>query len=364
MLNATSINKFLNNNILAGTKIPHSTSYPVIRQENNKYYLAVFVFFFTRDDIETGKVDRPTVWAIADIDTGEMIEERQTQDKEFSNAPYDVKYDVHSDGQHDTSEQYYEEALSLLDIVRDNIIKSDIFNSEVYAEYMKMILASIPDEYKRFYNDLSIEYPDKEDEEYVNNGGSKSVETDNINIKDVLEAVLKLQKSFDDKIAQDDHKNSLFDNMHRELIKYQNGAIDKKIDAMAMDIIMLNDNVKKVIEQNTDVEVSEDAFKKLIRQLRGISEELEDILYRENIEPFSVAGDDVDVKKQKIIGTVEADDESLNNKVAERGAEGYEKEDRVLRRENVRIYKYVNNTQEETPEEQSEEQLKEQNEEE
>lgn len=159
-------------------------------------------------------------------------------------------------------------------------------------------------------------------------------------INEIKDALTKLQKSFDDKIARDEHKNALFDNMHRELTKYQNGALDKKIDSMAMDIIILSDNVKKVIAQNGDAEANEETFKKLVRQLQGISEELEDILYRENIEPFSVPGDEVDVKKQKIIGTIDTDDESLNNKVAERGVEGYEKEDKVLRRENVKIYKY------------------------
>lgn len=213
-------------------------------------------------------------------------------------------------------------------------------------------LKKIMEEKHKDNTEESTEGGEQQEQANVDSLGLNKSENDYL--QTIQEALERLQKSFDDKIAQDEHKNSLFDNMHRELIKYQNGAIDKKIDAMAMDIIMLNDNVKKVIEQNTDVEVSEEIFKKLIRQLSGISEELEDILYRENIEPFSVVGDDVDVKKQKIIGTVETNDESLNNKIAERGVEGYEKEDKVLRRENVRIYKYVEKVQAETPEEQLE----------
>ena len=44
----------IQNFILNGVKIPHSTSQPLIFRENEKYYLAGFVFFFSREDIEKG----------------------------------------------------------------------------------------------------------------------------------------------------------------------------------------------------------------------------------------------------------------------------------------------------------------------
>ena len=336
--------------VLNGVKSPHKSSYPVVYEEDGAYYLAVFVFLYTREDIETGSIDRPTIWALCDIESGELKAEYQTREKEFSGASYDTKYDVHSDGEYDTSKEYYEKAFAILDSVREKIITEGVFDKSEYAEYMDMILANIPKEYKRFYTDLSVDYSDtKEDEpdadDNTQDTASSTIDETKDNtmsedIDEIKDALAKLQKSFDEKIARDEHKNVLFDNMHRELTKYQNGALDKRIDSMALDIIMLSDNVKRVIAQNENVEPNEESFKKLIRQLQGIYEELEDILYRENIEPYSVAGDDVDVKKQKIIGAIDTDDESLNNKIAERGIEGYEKEDRVLRRENVKIYKY------------------------
>lgn len=50
------------------------------------FYLAVFTFFYSHEDIDAGLVERPTMWAIADIETGEIIEERLTKDKDFSDA--------------------------------------------------------------------------------------------------------------------------------------------------------------------------------------------------------------------------------------------------------------------------------------
>ena len=156
MVISKDINDQLQNNILSGMKTPHSTSYPVLYYENEKYYLACFVFFFTREDIETGKVGRPTVWAITDIEIGKIIEERQTKEKEFSDTAYDVKYDAHADGDYDTSKQYYEKAFNILDSVRSKIIGDGKFCKEDYQYYLNMILANIPKEYQRFYTDLSM----------------------------------------------------------------------------------------------------------------------------------------------------------------------------------------------------------------
>lgn len=151
-----NINVNFQNNILHAEKTPHSTSYPVIYQEKGKYYLSVFVFFYNREDIENGAVDRPTLWAIADIETGEIIEERDTKEIDFSDASYDVKYNVRADRQYDTSRKYYNEAFIILDSVRDKIIKTGKLYRAEYQYYLNKIVANIPKEYQRFYTDLSV----------------------------------------------------------------------------------------------------------------------------------------------------------------------------------------------------------------
>lgn len=121
--------------------MPHNTSYPVIYNEGGKYYLAVFTFFYSREDIEAGSVERPSMWAMADIETGEIIKEYETKIKEFSDAPYDVKYNIRSDVQYDTSKEYYDKAFVILDSVRARIINDGKFYKE---------------EYQCFYTDLSV----------------------------------------------------------------------------------------------------------------------------------------------------------------------------------------------------------------
>ena len=156
----------------------------------------------------------------------------------------------------------------------------------------------------------------------------------------VQQALAALQQTFNDKIAEDTHKNSLFDNMHRELVRYQNGALDKIVDTIALDIIQLVDTTKGHVRVYDKKEPTEENYKKLLRIVKGIAEDLEDILYRQNIESYRVPGHEVDTRHQKIIQTVPTDDKSKDNLIAVRAADGYEKGDKVLRPERIKIFKY------------------------
>lgn len=177
---------------------------------------------------------------------------------------------------------------------------------------------------------------------------SKQVPAEDVNgqktllgkLEAIQEALADLQQTFDDKIAEDTHKNGLFDNMHRELIRYQNGAMDKIVDTMALDIIQLADTTKGHVRVYEKKEPTEDNYKRLLRIVKGIAEDLQDILYRQNIEAYRVEGHEVDVRRQKIIQTVPTDDQSKDNLVAVRVADGYEKDGKVLRPERIKIFKY------------------------
>lgn len=162
------------------------------------------------------------------------------------------------------------------------------------------------------------------------------------------QAVAGLQETFDEKIAEDAHKNGLFDDMHRELTKYQNGAMDKIVDTMALDIIQLVDTTKGHIRVYEKKDPTEENYKRLLRIVKGIAEDLQDILYRQSIESYRVEGHQVDVRRQKIIQTVPTDDQSKDNLVAVRAADGYEKDGKVLRPERIKIFKYNPNAAENT----------------
>ena len=156
----------------------------------------------------------------------------------------------------------------------------------------------------------------------------------------LLAALEALQAQFGEKIAVDTHKNALFDEMHQELIRYQNGILDKIVETMALDIIQMADSTKRSLRLYEEKEPSEDNYRRLLRVIEGIAEDLDDILYRQSIEPYQVAGAQVDVRRQKIVQTVETDQQDRDNLVAARVADGYEKNGKVIRPERIKIYKY------------------------
>lgn len=106
--------------------------------------------------MEKGEVDRPSLWLIADIETLEILKEYPTTEKEFSDAPYNMKYSIQSDGKYDASKNYYAKTYQLLDSVREKIIKEGKPDIEEYQRYLDRIMANTPKEYCRFYRDLSI----------------------------------------------------------------------------------------------------------------------------------------------------------------------------------------------------------------
>lgn len=156
MISAKQVNANIQNNVLSRVKTPHSTSYPVIIEENGHFYLAAFIFLYSRKDIEEGMVERPTIWVVANIETGEIIEERHTLDNDFSDASYEVKYNIRSDKKYDTSKEYYNNAFSILDSCRKRVLEYGELERDEYGEYLHLIVANIPEEYQRFYYDLSI----------------------------------------------------------------------------------------------------------------------------------------------------------------------------------------------------------------
>ena len=156
MIKSQMINKNIQEKVLEGKKVSHSTSYPVIYKEADKYYLAFFVFFFSKEDIEAGMVERPSMWGIADIENGELIAIRKTVENEFSKASYEIKYDVRSKIKYDTSKKYYDDAFEMLDRCRCHLIEQNEMKMELYERYLDKILANIPEPYQQFYRDLSI----------------------------------------------------------------------------------------------------------------------------------------------------------------------------------------------------------------
>lgn len=169
-------------------------------------------------------------------------------------------------------------------------------------------------------------------------------------LTDILLKLDELKSTFERKIERDTHKDQLFDNMHRELIGFQNNMYEKPVNSLALDLIQIIDYMKKDCARYAEGECTAERYQKLLKCLSDIVQELEDALYRHEIEPYQVAGDAVDTKRQKIISVVEIDDANLGGTIAQRLAVGYEKNGKVLRPERIKAYKYTAHSCAETSE--------------
>ena len=156
----------------------------------------------------------------------------------------------------------------------------------------------------------------------------------------ILTKIEEIQDTFIRKIERDTHKEQVFDNMHKQLVGFQNEVYEKPVNSLALDLIQIIDYIKKDYAFYSDGEITEERYKKLLKCILSIAQELEDALYRHEIEPYNIPGDMVDAKRQKIISVVETDDQGLMGKIAERLAAGYEKNGKVLRPERIKAYKY------------------------
>lgn len=343
-------------NALNGQKTPHSTSQLVLRMYDGKLCFAAFVCFYNKEQLQSTMVNRPTMWVIGDLKTGEIVQRYLCSDNEFSDSDHQKLYNISTKDVLPVSKYYWDSVYALMDLIRHEYVNYGSLNKKLYKEYFERISCTIPEEYRIFYKDLNnIEMEDDdlmdtekvlstdELEEQITEKPSKTEASQGellAKLDAVQQALATLQQTFDEKIAEDTHKNGLFDNMHRELVRYQNGALDRIIDMIALDIIQLIDTTKSHIRVYEKKEPTEENYRKLLRIIKGITEDLGDILYRQNIESFRVPGHEVDVRRQKIIQTVPTEDKSKDNLVAVRVADGYMKTEKILRPEKIKIFKY------------------------
>ena len=142
--------------ILDGRKIPHSTSRPVIRYSVEGIpCLAVFVFFFSKRDIDENSVNRPDMWALADISDGRILNRYDCREKDFSSAPFDVQYPLSAPAEDYNPLKYNRTLDSLLDSIRYELLTKKRLNSLLYSQYMELLVKYMPTSYHRFFYELS-----------------------------------------------------------------------------------------------------------------------------------------------------------------------------------------------------------------
>jgi molecular chaperone GrpE (heat shock protein) len=150
----------------------------------------------------------------------------------------------------------------------------------------------------------------------------------------------ELQLEFQSKLKYDAHKEQIIDQLHRELQGYRNDLIKKPLNTVIMDIIKVADDVRRLTAHYRQRTLAPGDPQKVLEILEEIPTELEEIFFRQGVQPFALAAEAFDPARQQVLKKIETDDQSKARQVAASLRPGYEWEGRVIRREMVAVYDY------------------------
>jgi molecular chaperone GrpE len=135
-------------------------------------------------------------------------------------------------------------------------------------------------------------------------------------------------------------RERVIDRLHSELQEYKQDLLLKVQRPIFIDLIQLHDDVGKMIEARSGADAGAEQSGPLRGVLESIQTGIEDILYRQGVEPFAVEGNEFDPRKQRAISTLVTDDAALNKTVAARLRKGFVAGDKLIRPEIVTVFTY------------------------
>ena len=148
-----------------------------------------------------------------------------------------------------------------------------------------------------------------------------------------------LQTAFDREIRAEATREKVVDRLHAELQEYKQGLLLGILRPVFVDLIQLHDDMGKMVAAQPESELGGESAR-LLDLIRGFQQGVEDILYRQGVEPFHQPEDAFDPRRQRALATVPTDDPGLNKRVAARVRKGFQAQDKVIRPEMVTVYSF------------------------
>ena len=133
-------------------------------------------------------------------------------------------------------------------------------------------------------------------------------------------------------------RERVVDRLHAELQEYKQDLLLKVQRPIFVNLIQLHDDLGKMIEARASADADPERTAALRGTLESIQTAIEDILYRQGVEPFSVEGSTFDPRRQRAVATMATEDPSLNKTIAARLRHGFRAGEKVIRHEIVSVY--------------------------
>jgi len=145
----------------------------------------------------------------------------------------------------------------------------------------------------------------------------------------------ELQKTFDREVRAEATREKVVDRLHAELQEYKQDLLLNTLRPVFIDLIQLHDDIGKLVQAQ---EAGEGHATRLSETMRGFQQAIEDILYRQGVEPFEHDALQFDPRRQRAVSTVATDDPTLAKTVASRLRKGFLAGEKLIRPELVTVY--------------------------
>lgn len=150
----------------------------------------------------------------------------------------------------------------------------------------------------------------------------------------------KIHSDFESKIKYDSAKEKIIDRLHNELQSHKDDLISSLLRPIFMDIIEVIDDTNRLLRHAEENDKLDDPVY-ILKQLRNIPTDLEDVLYRHGVEKSEEQKDDNFYPAiQKVIKTEMTDKPNLHRQVCAKLKDGFTYKERLFRHEFVSLYKY------------------------
>lgn len=178
---------------------------------------------------------------------------------------------------------------------------------------------------------IAPEVPDIDDDDEI-------IDPIQIKLEEIHEGLDGLRRDFEIKLKNDAQKNRIIDGLHQELQAYKNDIVKSHLRSMVMDVIQFIDNTRKLTQHYGAMDPADMDPGKLFLLLDGIPSELEDLISRQGISPFTCEAREFDPGRQRAIKRLPTPDPEQDKTVAETLHPGYLWDGQVIRPEMVTVH--------------------------
>ncbi|WP_422926103.1 nucleotide exchange factor GrpE [Singulisphaera sp. PoT] len=144
-----------------------------------------------------------------------------------------------------------------------------------------------------------------------------------------------LQTMFEREIRAEATREKVVDRLHAELQEYKQDLLLNVMRPVFVDLIQLHDDIGKIVESRQG---AEGETGQLVELMRGFQQGIDDVLYRQGVEPFACEGESFDPRRQRAVSTTPTEDPSLGKTIAARHRKGYRAGEKVIRPEIVSVF--------------------------